>query len=900
MPSISTRQHRARSSTPFDLELEIVTAKDRRIWVRTIGQAERNAAGMINRVQGAFQDITEHKVAQVQVTRANRALKMLSACNEALIHVETEEPLLRQICQIAVEVGGYRMAWVGYAQGDAIQPITWAGVEDGYLTEVQLSVRQDDVSGQGPAGRAIRENQIVLSDDISADSSFPWAEAARQRGYKGVVCLPLGSSGRAFGVLVLYSSQVMSSPPEEQRLLRELADNLAYGIQALRSRLENHKMQQAVLAIASGVSSAVSEAFFPTLVQHTIDAMGADAGFLAVLETPKSPSARTIAAIIQRRAMDNFDYSLRGTPLERLMLGQPCVIEKDVQAQYPEDRILGAHGIEAYAGTPLLNSDGAVIGFISVLFQKPIVGEQFIPSTLQIFAARAASELERQKSDKQLREQAALLDAAHDAILVKDLEDRILYWNMGAERLYGWAPNEILGRKASSFLWSDVAEGSVAFQKVREDGKWDGELHNMSKEGKAILVQASWTLVRDSDGRPTSVLCINSDVTEKKNLETQFLRAQRMESIGTLAGGIAHDLNNVLTPILMSVEILKGTSKSEEDLELANTLLTNVQRGANLVSQVLSFARGVDGQRVPVNVAHLIRELVKVIQETFPRNIQVESRYSADLWTVIGDATQIHQVILNLCVNARDAMPDGGKIAITSESIVLDETYASMNLNAKTGSYVVIKVEDSGTGIPPEVQERIFDPFFTTKETGKGTGLGLSTTAAIVKSHNGFINVYSEVGKGTRFHVYFPADASNEAPEAQSIEQSRLPRGRGELILVVDDEESIRKVAKSTLERFGYAVMLAEHGAEAIAIYAQNPGAISVVLTDMAMPIMDGPTMIIALKSIDPKVRIIGSSGLSSNEGGAKAVGTGLEHFIPKPYTAEAMLKTIRNILDAR
>ena len=885
----------------YTLECRLRRADGEYRWWLIRGEPQKDAEGKVLKWFGTCTDIDALKNAEIQVTSANRALKMLSACNEALIHVEAEDTLLRQICQIAVEVGGYRMAWVGYAQSDvsrSIRPMSWAGAEEGYLTEIQQSLREDDFSGQGPVGRAIRENQIVLCEDIEAVSSFHWVEAARKRGYGGVICLPLSSDERVFGVLSLYSSQVTRTPAEEHRLLRELADDLAFGIQTLRSRIEKQKMQQAVISIASGVSSTVGGAFFSGLVRHTIEALHADAGFLAVLEAPESPSARTITAIIQSGEIDNFDYSLKGTPCEQVVLGHTCLVEQNVQAQYPEDKMLAVHRIEAYAGTPLLNSQGAVIGLISVLFQKPIVGEQFIPSTLQIFAARAASELERQKSDQQLREQAALLDAAHDAIFVKDLEDRVLYWNKGAERLYGWASKEVVGRKVSSFLHSDLAEVEGAIQKVLKNDRWEGELHKIGKEGNPFLVQASWTLLRDSDGKPTSVLAINSDLTEKKKLEAQFLRAQRMESIGTLAGGIAHDLNNVLAPIMMSVELLKLTCTSEQDQNLLATLLSSVKRGANLVSKVLGFARGVEGQRIPVNIGHLISELVRVMQETFPRNITIEYESSANLWSVVGDPTQIHQVILNLCVNARDAMPNGGKLTISAANIVLDDTYASMNLNARPGSYVVLRVEDSGTGIPPELMERIFEPFFTTKEMGKGTGLGLSTTMAIVKSHSGFINHYSEVGKGTKFKVYFPANASKEASEEQSIEQTRLPRGKGELILVVDDEESIRNVAKSTLERFGYSVMVAAHGAEAIVIYLQNQSAIAVILTDMAMPIMDGPALIIALKSINPKVRIIGSSGLSSNGGNAKAVGAGVEHFIPKPYTAETMLKSIRAILD--
>jgi signal transduction histidine kinase/CheY-like chemotaxis protein len=423
-------------------------------------------------------------------------------------------------------------------------------------------------------------------------------------------------------------------------------------------------------------------------------------------------------------------------------------------------------------------------------------------------------------------------------------------------------------------------------------------LRKLSKEGKTILVQVSWTLVRDSDGRPTSMLAINSDLTEKKKLETQFLRAQRMESIGTLAGGIAHDLNNVLAPILMSVEVLKVMVENEEGLSLLETMMSSAQRGADLVKQVLAFARGLEGQRIPVNAGHLVRDLGRVMLDTFPKNLVISVKLSPQIWTVTGDPTQIHQVILNLCVNARDAMLNGGKLTVSLENIELDDTYAAMNPGSHPGSYVMIKVEDSGVGIAPDVRERIFEPFFTTKEIGKGTGLGLSTTLAIVKSHGGFINLYSELGKGSKFKVYLPADASHEMSEEQSIKQTRLPRGNGELILVVDDEESIRNIARSALERFGYSVLLAEHGAEAVAIYSQHQKEISVVLTDMAMPIMDGPTMIIALKTINPKVRIIGSSGLASNGENSQIPGLKLEYFIPKPYTAEAMLKALRNILD--
>lgn len=392
---------------------------------------------------------------------------------------------------------------------------------------------------------------------------------------------------------------------------------------------------------------------------------------------------------------------------------------------------------------------------------------------------------------------------------------------------------------------------------------------------------------------PDEGVCFVLDLTERKKLEEQFFRAQRMESIGTLAGGIAHDLNNVLAPILLSVALLKEATRDDGLRALLETVEGCAQRGADLVQQVLSFARGVEGRRIIVNPLHLMRELLRTMRDTFPRSIDIRFESSGDLWTVTGDATQIHQVFLNFCVNARDAMPESGRLTVSMENIVLDETYAAMNIDGRAGAYVVVTVADSGAGIPPEIRERIFEPFFTTKEIGKGSGLGLSTSLAIVKSHGGFIHVYSEMGQGTKFKVYLPANPTATSAN-EVVVDTPLPCGHGELVMVVDDEPAIRAIAKVTLERFGYRVIVATNGAEAVALYATRRSEIALVLTDMAMPVMDGPATIIALKSIDPSVRIIGSSGLTSNDGVAKAVGAGVQHFVPKPYTAETLLTTLR------
>ena len=505
----------------------------------------------------------------------------------------------------------------------------------------------------------------------------------------------------------------------------------------------------------------------------------------------------------------------------------------------------------------------------------------------------------RKQAEEHVREQAALLDKAQDAIFVLDSDDRITYWNNSAERIYGWTAAEAVGKTSIELLFKGVITPQLAkiIKTVNERGEWVGELQEYTKDGKTVTVQGRCNLIRDEQGRPKSQLIINTDITEKKNFETQFLRSQRMEGIGALAGGIAHDLNNVLTPLLVAVQVLKEKVTDEDGQKLLQALETNVQRGASLVKQVLAFGRGVTGERIAVNPKHIAREIKQIIRETFPKSVESELYSAADLWTITGDPTQLHQVLLNLCVNARDAMPNGGKLSIHMENVMFDETYAGMNPEAKVGPYVCIKVADTGTGIPWEIQDKIFDPFFTTKEPGKGTGLGLSTTLAIVKSHGGFIHCHSTSGKGSRFEAYFPANNTAATVENAAAEESQLPRGHNELVLVVDDEEPIRNLAQKVLTRFGYRVLLAADGAEAVSLYATRQNEIDVVITDMAMPIMDGPATIIALKAINSEVRIVSSTGLASDGGMAMARNAGIQHFIPKPYTAETMLNTLHEVL---
>ena len=505
---------------------------------------------------------------------------------------------------------------------------------------------------------------------------------------------------------------------------------------------------------------------------------------------------------------------------------------------------------------------------------------------------------EYKQTQEKIHEQATLLDVATDAIMVRGLDNQILYWNQGAERLYGFTSAEALGKNANELLYRESLQLAEINQALLENDYWKGELQQVSKTGNDIIVFSTWNLVRDEQGNHKSTLIVNTDITDKKQLEAQFLRAQRLESIGTLSGGIAHDLNNILTPILAISQLLplKLPTVDEQTQHFFNILETSAKRGATLVKQVLSFARGVQGKRTNLQVKHIIAEIREFVRNTFPKSIEIQVALPDDLRLISADATQIHQVLMNLCVNARDAMPQGGTLDIKAENIDIDENYIKMNLDASIGSYVSITVSDTGTGIEKETLERVFEPFFTTKEQGKGTGLGLSTTIGIIKSHGGFINVYSEVGKGTTFKVYLLAA---QTVEIEGDEKAEIPKGNGELILVVDDEMSIRETTKASVEKYNYQALTASDGIEAIALYAQYKNEISTILIDMMMPEMDGVTTIRTLQRINPQVKIIAVSGLATNDRVSTAINSGAKSFLPKPYTTEELLRQLHQVLNS-
>jgi PAS domain S-box-containing protein len=516
------------------------------------------------------------------------------------------------------------------------------------------------------------------------------------------------------------------------------------------------------------------------------------------------------------------------------------------------------------------------------------------PAVRQALLETAARAELRQREDR-LRRQAALLDRARDAVVVMDLQWRIVFWNKAAEGLYSWSAAEALGKDAFHLHLKYCLALRDARRGVLEKGEWDGELDNRRKDGQVVAVESRWSLVRGETGEPESVLAMDADISDRRRLQTQLLRAQRMDSIGALAGGIAHDLNNVLAPILMAAEALKRSATDARSQKLLSAIEFSGRRAADMVRQVLTFARGVDGEATSLEVRRLVEEVEKICLETFPKTIRIQRQMAEDLWPVAGNATQLHQVLLNLCVNARDAMPQGGALTLRGENVTLDQQYVGMNPAARAGPHVLLTVADTGVGVPEALREKVFEPFFTTKGAGRGTGLGLATSLFIVRTHNGFMTLRSEERKGATFGVYLPA-ASSQAVE-QRGDPGAPPEGKGELVLVVDDEAAIRELTKETLESHGYRVATASDGAEAAGLFAREQGRVAAVLTDMTMPFLDGHGTIRALRRIDPGVKILAMTGIATLESRDDATLASTQAFLQKPFTADYLLRSLHEVL---
>ncbi|WP_341908853.1 PAS domain S-box protein [Polaromonas sp. YR568] len=739
-------------------------------WVHDHTYPVLGSSGRIERVVGTARDITERKLADLALARSKRALQMLSECNRALTRMEEEPALLGEICRLAVEVGGYRMAWVGYAMDDearSIQPMAHAGHEDGYLAATPLSWAELTPGGLGPAGQCIRTGQPKLSGDIaSADNSFYSGAQALPRGYRSAIFLPLRNARRSFGLLGLYAAEPQQFADEEVGLLQELADNLAFGLAALQSRQERARIEAAVFKMAAGVSASGGDVFFQELAQNMTDALGADAGFVARLLPGEPLRARTVAGTVDGQPVAGFDYVVTDSPCAGLLTSDSVIITSDLACVAPNSLAVTSLNASAYAGYCLKDAKGKPVGMVFVLFRKPLEKTSIMEYTMKVFASRAAAELERLEVDNQLRAQASLLDRAQDAIMVRQLDRTISYWNKGAERLYGWTAEEVIGKTMVTEMYRDprLLEATMA-KTIANNGDWSGELEQRARDGKAVLVEARWTVVRNAEGQVTGVLGINTDIRERHRARDEILRLnasleERVQKrtaqlefankqLEAYSYSVSHDLRTPLSAIDGFSNLLERTLEKTADdpvTQRGRHYLARIRAGVSqmgeLIDAMLALAQ-VSRSTLrweEVDLSAIARDLLDGYQERQPRPgavLQVTPGLVAN-----GDPRLLKQVLENLLGNA---WKFSGK---------KDHTEITFGQNLSVDGEKVFFVRDNGAGFDMTYYEKLFGPFQRLHGVSEfaGTGIGLATVQRIVARHGGRVWAEAAVDQGATFY----------------------------------------------------------------------------------------------------------------------------------------------------
>jgi PAS domain S-box-containing protein len=501
------------------------------------------------------------------------------------------------------------------------------------------------------------------------------------------------------------------------------------------------------------------------------------------------------------------------------------------------------------------------------------------------------------KAEERVMVFGRLLDVSEDAIVIRGLDDRVKYWNQGARELYGWDAGEALGAAFSELTGMDEELARDALGSLMNDRRWSGTFATTGRDGARLLIDSRWQLVTSADGVPEAIFSICTDVTEDRRRDDALRRARQLESIGTVAGGIAHDLNNVLTPILMATQLLASDAPSPDQAETLAMIESAATRGAEMVRQVLGFSRGVEGKREDIELIELFRELGDYSREALPDTIAVNFDITGDLGHVRGDSTQLMQVLMNLVTNARDAMPEGGELTVSAH---LDDSVQADSTDLSLGPFILIDVTDSGSGMSDDVLDKLFEPFFTTKPVGSGTGLGLATSFAIAAAHGGQLTAHSDGTTGSRLTLALPQCQCDWQPSTGPVTvHDQWPRGNGETILVVDDEEGIRAATRKLLEHYGYRVAICANGFEALEFLDSAAASPDLILSDVGMPGMDGLALAAELRSRDSAVPLILTSGrMVGAELDSAAIGLATA-VIDKPFSTSRLLTQLSSALKA-
>ncbi len=811
--------------------------------------------------------------ARVDRVDRERAFVVLRSAQRALLRAEGEAELLDLICRIAVDEAGYRLAWVGLAEDDpdrTVRPVAQAGYEAGYLGSITITWA-DTLTGQGPTGTAIRTGRPVVGRSFLTDPELvPWREQAIQRGFASSLALPLRADDRPFGALMIYATTPNAFTAEDVELLTGLADDLAFGITMLRARAARGAAEDGLRRSERNLAEAQRVAHLGSWEENL------ETGLI----TWSDEECRIFGIEPGTFAGSNEAYFAFVHPDDLAKVTRAAWRFERRRASEREYRIIrpdGAVRIVREVGEVLRDESGHPLR---------IVG------TTQDITEQVAAEEERARLISAVEQTA-------DSIMIHDLDKTIRYVNPAFTRLYGYEPDEVVGRYAGlldsghhepSFwtaLWAFVAAGLT----------WSGTIVNRRKDGTLFEVESVISGIRDPAGAVTSYIQTDRDVTREHELEDRLRQAQKMEAIGQLAGGIAHDFNNILTAIRGYGELARDPAASEDQRRAdLDEVVANADRAAELTGQLLAFGRRAVLRPEVLDPAAVVGGIVPLLRRLIGEHIRLVTSTAPGAGHVRVDRSQLEQVIVNLCVNARDAMPSGGRLTIATAAVELDEADAARIAEATPGSYVELAVADTGTGMDEATRAHIFEPFFTTKPTGEGTGLGLATVYGIVHQSGGTIAVASEPGKGTTFRILLPV-VEAERGEASPSGTAPAAAGGSETILLVEDEAAVRGFTRRALANHGYTVLEASDGATALRLASTHPRPIDLLLTDVVMPGLAGPDLARLVSDMQPTIRVLYVSGY---------VASAVDHVLfdqsaslAKPFTTEALLRKVRETLDA-
>jgi two-component system cell cycle sensor histidine kinase/response regulator CckA len=833
-----------------------------------------------------------------ELRRLNRALRALSACNQALAQASSEQELLDQICEIIVRVGGYRMAGIAYAEQDeqkTVRPVAHAGYDSGYLETIGLRW-SDTPPGRGPIGTAIRENCICIFGDTAHDPRFtPWREAAMQRGYAAIIALPLRVAGMPFGALAIYSEQANSFEKSEVELLTEMANNLAFGITALRSQEESRRATAALQEAEAKYRQLVEQV---PAISYVAEA-GAFGPFLYM-----SPQVTTILGYKPEDCLADPHFWWEHLNPE----DQPLALREDT---WEEGRLFQIdYRMRRHDGEEVWVRDEAII------VRDPQTGKRLTRGMLVDITEKKHAEEALRESEERYRNfvsqsSEGIYRMEHDPPIPCHLSiDEQLAWgykygymaecNDAMARMYGRdSAQELIGKPLSDFLILHHPVTRQFMERFIRGGYRisDQESIELDAQGQKRIFRNMMvgTIV---DGHWVRTWGITRDVTERLHLEEQLRNAQQMEAIGRLAGGIAHDFNNILSIIMGHAELLLATGVDERSRIGLEQVRRAAERAASLTQQLLAFSRKQVLQPKVLDLNDTVADVQKMLSRVIGEDIELIARLHPSLMAVKADPGQVEQVLMNLAVNARDAMPQGGKLAMETSNVEIQQDEAR-DLDLAPGPYVMLKVNDTGNGMDAVTLTHIFEPFFTTKPMGKGTGLGLSTVYGIVKQSGGGIQVESEPGRGTAFRIYLPATDGSNIKQGDRMTNAHVAGG-SETILVAEDEPDLRELTRIFLESFGYKVLEAGSAEQAIRTAEEFGAPIHLLLTDVIMPGMSGRQLAENILRKDSSTKIVYMTGYTDDMVVQHKVLEPGVQLLQKPFTRAELALKVRSTLDGR